>query len=122
MVMSGLAALHWAGQGTRPLPALCLPSFCPPTARKPASAPSAIEKSKRRSPSPRAFLCACPSNYFALRNTTQMAKDKSKKAAATSAASAASLNLAAHKKAIDPTLASLFATSVSTKISKPSSP
>ncbi|KAL1631406.1 Nucleolar protein 12 [Diplodia seriata] len=41
-----------------------------------------------------------------------MAKDKSKKAAAAPAASDASLKLTASKKAIDPTLASLFATSV----------
>ncbi|KAK0654381.1 Nucleolar protein 12 [Lasiodiplodia hormozganensis] len=41
-----------------------------------------------------------------------MAKDKSKKAAAASAASDAALKLTADKKALDPTLASLFATSV----------
>lgn len=47
-----------------------------------------------------------------------MAKDKTtKKAAAASGASPAALKLAASKKALDPSLASLFATSVSPKIS-----
>lgn len=97
-----------------------------------SSRSSALEPSRARPPeSPLAFASAIENvetpilvrvsfsrNDYLLREPNPlMAKDKSKKAAAASAVSDAALKLTADKKALDPALASLFATSVSSKIS-----